>query len=600
MKRLAQQCNRREVWLLLLSLGLLWAVFSPPQALVSRYHAWKACQAIATADQATRDGDWHLAVNAAQHGLRWAPQSFRLHYLLITSAAAQEKAIDPALLEHTFLHPSADIEQRAALLAIALDAGDQVTFSRLYNALTMEARRLPKIVIQRMRLSLQLGRHEEVAELFEQLDESERNSTSRQLRISAHIQAQSYHEAQQGMARFLDIAASDQSIDCWPMLRLINDIPVESLDRSVLETAIRWIRTARDTAVEDRLIADRIEFSGLDKAERLVFLERIITLHRKSSPAAVGRWLISLGFADMALSMTELSPECANQDIGAYETRLAALCATNRWQEAWQWLEDPPKGGHVVMQWLARAKVAHQLDRHSDRRQSIARAIDSAVIVSSENNFFIISETAHLLDEDELAALATMKGLQVSSTIAPPAPFFLPTLRYLWQQDRLEDFRKLNRQLLIREPGDLQRNNDELYLSLLLDENPKLQDIIAVGRKLVATSPDNLSFATTLAWALLRSDRASLAAEVLDNPQLDWSQAGPADLLVRDLSYPRAKRESYGQDGITPQIDVRQLCRAEQEQLLKAWQAHQAGPDESEGSQVRHSKTVSENQDRQL
>ncbi|MEK6250232.1 MAG: hypothetical protein N2C12_18755, partial [Planctomycetales bacterium] len=76
--------------------------------------------------------------------------------------------------------------------------------------------------------------------------------------------------------------------------------------------------------------------------------------------------------------------------------------------------------------------------------------------------------------------------------------------------------------------------------------------------------------------ALLRSGEAQESQKVLNNPKLDWNQAGPADFLVHDLARWAADGEDSGNSELTGTINIAQLCSAEQELLLKVWQSQQA------------------------
>ncbi len=575
-RKIIRRCNRREVWLLLISVGLLMLILNPPQTFVSRHHAWKAKQFLEAAEKAKQADDWDLAKEKAKQGLRWAPGSSALRKIIVGAVAKEGRAIDSVLLAEQFFNPESSLEERAKLMEVALNGGDQVAFSRFYNHLPEEQRNNPEIVIQRMRLGLQLGRHQEVEQLFASLAESDRTAAANVIRLAATVQAAAttgnWGPAIDNIDEWLGNAVEDKAIS-WQVFRLLGEIPATELDAANLIRAGDWLRkNAEDATAEDELIGASIEMAAMGEQARSIFLEQTVDRFADSAPTELGRWLVRLGHPAKALQLPGLSEANASSDVGRFDARLDALVAAERWDDAIHWLDQPPPGSHSVMLWLSRAQIADKIDNRSLRRQSLIRAIEEAGVVSSENRFFAIYEVAIAVGENDLAARAAIDGVSVPSAIFPPSAYFLPVLRHLWEQGSLDEFRKLNLALLRNQPGDLDRSNDELYVSLLVDEQPKLDRMVEIGRRLIELQPANVSFRTTLAWVLLRSGEPVEAKIVLEEAIVDWDDAAAADKLVR-AHVMLANDDADGAMRIVASIEApSELSKVEIEKLLKPLQ----------------------------
>jgi len=577
MHRLLKRCNQRAVWFIVFSAAVIVVLVSPPQFLVDEYHEWKAARYADAAQRAAAGGDWELAKAHAESGLHWAPNSPVLRKIMIDAVAKQGRAIDSGLLAEQFFDPAATLEDRAHLMEIALDGGDQVAFSRFYNRLPESDRSHPDVIVQRMRLGLQLGRHEEVEQLFENLPVSERSAAAHITRVAARVLGASSEGEWEAVSDEISSLLNDEQIGTdtkWSVFRLIAGIPDARLDSKKLSNALHWLSTNEETAtVADQLIGASIKMSAMNVEGRGAYRKKIIQTFGESSPAELAHWLVKLGFPDEALQLPALSRARASGRLAEFDARLEALVATGRWSDALDWLKQPPAGSHKVMLWLSRAKIADKLGDRSLRRQSLTRAIEEAGVVTTENRFFAIYEVALALEEMDLASKAAIEGMRVQSAILPPSPYFLPVLRYLWEQDRLNEFRNLNLTLLSRQPGDLDRSNDELYVSLLLDENPRLDQMIKIGHRLVEMQPANVSFRTTLAWLLLRSGKPADAGIVLEAGDIDWDTAAAADKLVR-AHVISANGDSDTATRIAESIEVPNgLSEVEVEKLLKPLQA---------------------------
>jgi len=555
---------------------VLFLVLNPPQAFVTWHRDWKAKQFLEAAEKAKAAGDWDLAKTKAEQGLRWSPGSTGLRRIIVGAVAQQGKAIDSVLLAEQFFDPATSLEDRANLMEVALNGGDQVTFSRFYNHLSEDQRAAPGIVIQRMRLGLQLGRHEEVEELFANLAESDRNPTARATRLAAMAQGArvtgDWQRVMEGVDEALAGAIEDKDI-ARQIFRFLGEIPVAELNVAQLTASRRWLlENPDDVTINERLIGVSIEMAEMGKQEGAALLQQTIERFADDYPVETGRWLLKLGLSGETLRLSQLSESQAASDLDKFGVRLDALVAAGQWDEALDWLEQPPPGSHAVMLWLSRAKIADQINDRSLRRQSLTRAIEEASVVSSENRFFSIYEVAVALGEIELASKAAIKGVEVPAAILPPSVYFLPVLQHLWAEGRLEEFRRLNLILLRNQPGDLDRSNDELYLSLLIDDQPKLDQMIEIGQRLIELQPDNVSFRTTLAWILLRSDDPVEARRILDAGGTDWEKAAVADKLVRANVLMASGDEDGGRKLASSIGDPHGLCEEEVEKLLKPLQ----------------------------
>jgi len=593
-RKIVRRWNCKELWILLAALVVILLVAKPPRSLVKAYHELKAPSVERASIAAADAGDWDLAFDTARDGLYWSPQSYPLQRVLVKAMAARDGKIERGLLEVVSAHPSASLDDRLEFLKLALDGGDALTFSRLYNALPEDARERTEVAVQRLRLNLLLQRPVDALKAYRALPEKARAETQTRLygiaaRIRSARSEEEFVEAQSWIAGVIAEAGSDDSDGEITLnaFRMLDEIPAVHRRWQHLPGVKEWLDRHEELSVSDRLIGATIDLVELPESERKAYRAVITEKFQAADTVAVGRWLLRQGQAEEALNLPKLGADLAKNATDTFEVRLQALVLGEHWQQAFDWLKNPPAGAHPVMTELSRAAVAAQLGDHAMKRKNLAAAIEEADILSAADFFFLIARGARQFGEIGLAADAALKGVKAGSSggLMPPTAWFEGLQLHLWQADRVEDFRVINHALLRRNQNDFVRLNNELYLSLLLDPDPEIEKIVDAAGVLVQAKPVLPALRSTVAWALLHSEAksgatvgaitepgavkpAQRALSVLTDSSIDWSSAGDTDRLI--LAHAQwANGEQKAARETLKNVDEEALRTVEREKLWK-------------------------------
>ena len=498
------------------------------------------------------------------------PQSVEPLRVLVRAALQSGHVRSLDYCNALFLSPAATEEDKLLVLDVFRRLRDSVGFVRFYNLLPAETRQNKEFIALRVEFLIDRNAFDSARRILEAEIEKDRDRQFLLLLASLLVQDfASPEDMERGQRIIAELASVEEPDDtartAFEMLGFIDPsrIRPELLgdlgnlvqdgnprnSQEYIAAASLAIAAARSPEERSRIVAQAIEDQG------------------EIAPSQLAAWLQRINDTENAIAFLTEERSASRPDL--YQQRFVALLDAEKFDEAGEWLKNPPPGIESISLWLARARLARREKERADENDennAWEQAFQVAQNTASRNEYLRIYEVARSEERIDLATRAILQAPKHGIGIMPPAADVVAPMIYLTQEDRLDDLLYLTEALRAREPNNLIVLNNLLYLYLLREE--RIAESTEIAGDLIANrgselAPrDLLSLYTTRAMGLLLQGKDEEALKSLPDDSRVWNQATDADRAIRALALERNDKDELAA-GAWDRVDLNQLTTAE-------------------------------------
>jgi len=501
----------RLLLITLLLVGIAGAIVYWKRAAIRQFgNEWNADRHLAKARTELAEGAPEVALRRALTSHRLEPGRIDILRVLLRAARRANDSRLLAIGQALFVHPEATPEDRILGLAAINDTGDGLRFESFWKELEAETRKSPEALRERCRHLIREGRSESAIELLREADPREHPQLAL-LKVEALLD----RDETDTDRRALELALSllDDAPGNEIRVRLLNRLAEIDPSRIGSEKATRleqWLDRLPVTAIDPSLpYALRVARSP-DRRDAI--LREAVDDLRADHLDPLCQWLSRLGEHERIEK--RIDEVQAYRSAVAYETRVRALIALDRLEDAFALLQYPPDVANRVGALVMRASVAGRLGRRSAETSAWQEALHVASRDMTRNHYLELARFAQAAGERRVAADALVAACRHPRGIMPPSDEIRWLVRYLIEQDRPGDLLAVCKRLLQSEAENPVLLNNAIYLSIILGGEGTVGDnVLELVDTLGEEHPDILGIRTTRALAHLMAGRPGEARE---------------------------------------------------------------------------------------
>ena len=525
--------------------------------------SWRSSYSLNKAKSALAEvEEWEEAYQLALVARQLNPQSLEALRVLVDASFKTRSIRTLDYANALFLNPKATPDDKLLVLSILQQAGDHIGFVRLYNILPRELRQEKGFVTVRVQFLIQRNAFAAAREILEAELSQDRDRQFLLLLASLLLQPSSSEaDIQRGQKIISELAATEDSDEiARTAFQLLGYIRPDRIDPSLFgNLGIRAEESGKDSIGAYIAAANLALAAANDPNAKEAIIERAIQEQGSLAPAQLAAWLQRVGETDDILSF--LTPERSANSPDLYQQRFLALIRAGKIDEADEWLDNPPRGIESINIWLARAQLSRAQNERAEENNAWEQAFQVAEVTAHRNEFLRIFEVASSTNRIDLATRALLKAPTHPTGILPPAAELVGPMRFLTNNERIEDLRFLTEALVVREPDNVILLNNLVYLNLILDDN--FASSMETARNLIEANPGILSLQTTYAMGFLLKKEPSKAMEVLPpGDSVAWETATAADLAIRARTLELSGFNEQAAD-VWKQVDSTELTAVE-------------------------------------
>ena len=368
-------------------------------------------------------------------------------------------------------------------------------------------------------------------------------------------------ERREGLEDLKTLAIQPDSVG---LQALVTMCQIHPLDEPTQHWTIQQIR--KHPLLDDpaRLSAWGLEMQSDDPEtifRTVVAYFKTTSVQRK---AVAARWLYTEGQPDKALELAPANQALISQDL--FLDRLDCLAYEKKWQQVEQDLAHDPVPLSATLLYLYRARAAHELGDDSRSATDWDKAREASLsqpgMLNYAGNYAL-----------QLGLFDEAKKTYIQETHIPEltAMGYRQLLQLEQAHGNDNDLLDTLTQMLIAFPNDPDIRNDWAYMSFLLNRNMAQAAPIAQG--LVDSSPNLLTYRTTLALCYLTQNDPPGALTVYQGANIDWSTA-PVNGKCIYAAVLAANGRKVEATAMLKDVNLEQFRPAERD-LLRHWGAIQ-------------------------
>lgn len=515
---------QRATFALLLTFGLAHA------ALVQ-----ESVETLNLARKAIEEQDWPKANGYALTALQLDANSIEALRLVYQTSTRVDPDRALATAEALFQHPESSVEEKVKILTYLQLRGDAGRFTKLYDKLNDEQRKLPDVIFLKCRFLATRGGLELARPVLEDYFKTGANEPRfRLLYSSMLIQSDQEADRRRGQQWIVELVKA-KGAEGRLAFNLLMDAPVGTLQPEVFPADLDAIaKEWTEPRPQEQLIASSIKIAQAkgDAARQDEVLSQAITAHAAKNLELLCTWLAGWQRFDRILEIVDEAK--GRTSVALYDHRLRALAAVNGPEAAEAWLKTPHPQSLEISVWISRAKLASQRKDPAATLECWEKAFALAAKEPTPDAMLGLYRTGLELDLQEAAVRAVLEAGKKPSPSFPAAAQLQPAFTYLYDRDRLDDLLALIWAALSHESSNLQLVNNFLYFSMILNRDGN--DYVAQAAKVVNAVPGEPGFRATLALAHLRMGQNAEALSVLRQGNIDWCKEAPAARAVHALA----------------------------------------------------------------
>jgi len=478
-----------------------------------------------SAQVAARLQDWARARNLARSVLLERPQDFEAFLVWHRALAEMREPRAYMTAIQLFTNPRASRElQLEALRVMSLQAPQAIALSA-YASLdeslrdSAEARAaIGEVLLLRGEVGLAEG-------MMRSLPDLDEHPRARLILLRALCAIPSPERVAEARRIFADLIRQDASEQALDALSILGETPGGLAAGEPLPRLPEWVQRQAQAQDLHHLLALHPSIDALPSAADSVFAAAVERF-RHTAPGALGHWLIR---HDREALAAEVLEEAAHTRPEAFIARLHALVREKRMAEASELLANPPPNTDPLDLEFVHVAVARFQGNRGAETSAWNRALNHALLETSQNHFLEIARRASLMEVPRIAERAWVAALRVGWGRLPLYNDLTPLLESLAVQNRTLDLLAVYRALLRYEPLNPELQNNFYYLALL---HGVIQPQEALERLtvLAEAQPEMPELYSAVALAALMAGEPGQALDLL--PRVE--QAGRVSPMMRN------------------------------------------------------------------
>jgi hypothetical protein len=499
---------------------------------------WRLDRNMTLAKEAMDAGDYPKARNLAYSVLLKRDDDIAVIRL---AAHAMNRVGDPKrsdIARYLLLHPEATTDDRLwAWKVIVCSFPLAVVTYDWQQSLNEPEQKRPEFFLPLADRLIVEKHFDDAMELFDPVDIGSGSSTPSEIErrlleiLVACGKATGISEAQ---SRFLKRIDAERG-DIGELLPQLDPIPSKKLDPELGHALFKWVLDQKNPTPSAALSAARFQLAVITKKEvGDIFVQTIVERWRSAAPVELGRWLLNIGRAELALDI--LPPEETPSTADFYRLRRDALAALGRWDELLQMLAafKTPPSGIPKLEWHCDTAIAAMHTGYTSfQNEQWLAATTEARITSADGGYI---DLARMARAGGLLAESRETMLEAVRTARGPLPLYSslgPLLDWLYDEGRAEDMLNVATIYLPIEPGNPNILIHYCYLKTMLGQiDPPLTRKLL--EPLLKEHPDNPSIHRIFAFQDLLCGESAKAAETL-RPLVDESEETISNRVNRVL-----------------------------------------------------------------
>lgn len=349
-----------------------------------------------------------------------------------------------------------------------------------------------------------------------------------------------------------------------PAFRLLSGVPLQQFRSAYFPELESWIAAWDGATTDDRLLAlvQRLQRYPDQKPE---IIQNAIQQYAKGDPAAVARWLLPLGQAELALGLLPEDESAA--DNKRFQARTAALLALQRWEESRLWLASPPDSFPLIEVDALRTVVKESAENSAHHGCAWSFALSGSASKSAAMDLIDLQQRLHEAGFEEPARKTMVEALRGGRGRLPYWAQVRDLLPWLHTRQQGQEMFEICSVMASLEPTNTEVVLEALDLACVFGKIQPSMSVERVG-KLKSLNPEITAasrFREVLATALLADGKAAEAITSLEpdsttDPQIASTRA----IAVRALAHAMLGDEAASTQ-LLARVDWKQMLREERE-----------------------------------
>lgn len=527
--------------------------------------AWRAASHVEKAEALLQEEDWKGAHQLALASYKLAPSHEALSVLFRSSMGGRL----PKILDYgsaLLVHPKSTFQEKLEVLTLIQLLGDDLRFMVLYNTLSEEERQNNDIILLKAQFLASRGGFQDAWNLMEDYFESGgQDDRFKLLQAGLLLLGQGEEPLKRGQELISELIRAESPVS-QEAFGLLWNVGVGNIHTDLFaQEDVDALVEKSGAAVRQQLIAEKVRLARKkgDAEGQETVLRQAVQEFGPRDPVVLCNWLTTLGRLDLILEV--VSAERGMESLALYDHRLRALSAVEGPEAGKVWLNTPHPDSSDLQVWLSRAILAKADEDSFLLLECWRESFSLADVLGTREAYLNIYRTALQVGDPESGARALTEASQRRGRSFPSSREVEPLLHHLYSEGKLSELRFIFKALAESEPGNVTLMNNLIYVSLVLGD--KADPLVEVAKRLVEESPGILGLRTTLALGLLQKGSSEEALNLLNQPDLDWKGASPADLAIKALAFESVGRSDQAAT-LRKSFDDASLTSAERKAFL--------------------------------
>jgi thioredoxin-like negative regulator of GroEL len=386
--------------------------------------------------------------------------------------------------------------------------------------------------------------------------------------LAADLMQQHPHEGESIHAlRILHFVASNSAEEA---VTLLKENPGQLDPEDVRNLFTRILPTAQlSLSTEASLIEQILKNETISPPHGIALLSRLIELrplhldrwaefaknkYLSTYPSATIRWLISLGFIDMAKACVERMPDSHNKSLLKFELHIA----TGHYAEASKFLKDNEELFTQSTVAYYKCLIAYHVEEVPVEEKAFVQAHQAGRQSGDYPTLVKLSVLSYAANQPSVAYASLLEAYDAGYPLSLQSILFLQDL----------SFREAGAHAALRIAAKMQKAfpenphsiNNFAYFSFLT--NQLNSSLLRKMEKVVNDEPDIVEYRLTLALGFLLTERPQEALRLIESVPIDWNRLSHRSRLIYALIL-KGDRQDLAAAGLAASIESTDLVHEE-------------------------------------
>ncbi len=313
------------------------------------------------------------------------------------------------------------------------------------------------------------------------------------------------------------------------VIPLIDELPQGSLAGALLPALSAWQK--QNPGPVDRLRVARYEIAAApERAGEIV--QAILDDPGAEFPEAAAAWLVALGMPAKVGPFLDARPDASSEAF--WRVRLVSAWRMEDWSAAAALLAAPPPDAELLEVYGDRAIVSRRLGDRAREAPAWAEATREATLSNTDDAWIRLARKMEREGLDDLANQAWVEAIRHGRGPLPLYEDIAPLLVMLAANAKERELIDITRVYQEFEAGNSALTIQRTYLGCLNGFDSPEAGILRLT-PLLETQPDIKPLRVVLALLHLLSDQPERALALLDDAEIDWTEAPAAYRAIHAL-----------------------------------------------------------------